>query len=106
MTEGFIHDPNTFVHGETLGQHITINPAVSVVDTVFHECLHRLYPAWSEGYVRNRTTYLMRRMSDAQIQAAYDQYQRIVKKKARRPRKTTPAPLPPPVLPTDPPLTS
>src|SRR5688572_6939258 len=81
--ERFIKDRTMFVHGETLGRRITVNPAIAVVDTVIHETLHRIRPQWSENYVRRTTTWLLRRMSDEQIQAVYEQYQQRVKKPTR-----------------------
>lgn len=87
ITEGFIHDPDTFVHGETTGRgHITINPAIATVDTVVHEILHRLEPGWHENYVRRTTSYLLKRMSDEQIQTVFDEYCKRVKKRKRAPR--------------------
>jgi len=47
-----------------------------VVDTIIHELLHRLYPHWSERYIKNRTSYLMKRMTDEEVQLLYDEYQR------------------------------
>lgn len=81
--ERFISDTKCFVHGETTGRRITINPAIAIVDTCLHEALHAVRPNWSENYVRNRTSWLMRRMSDEQIQALYETYQRKVKRRKR-----------------------
>jgi hypothetical protein len=89
ITEGFISDKDHFTHGETDGKHIWINPAVAVVDTVIHEVLHRLEPGWHEYYVRRTTTFLMRRMSEAQIQQLYETYQQIAKRKRVRRRRGT-----------------
>jgi hypothetical protein len=83
ISEAFIPDKHLFVHGETVGRRITINPAIATVDTLIHETLHRLEPRWSENYVRRTTTWLMRRMSDEQIEALYHEYQRRVKKRKR-----------------------
>ena len=47
-----------------------------VVDTIIHELLHRLYPHGSERYIKNRTSYLMKRMTDEEVQLLYDEYQR------------------------------
>ncbi len=69
-------EPAYFVDGETEGQRITINPVPEIVDTIIHELLHRLYPKWSERYIKNRTTYLMTRMSDEEVRLLYDEYQR------------------------------
>jgi hypothetical protein len=72
---GIIEDPTltSDVKGERLdgmqiGRHIWVNPIWNTVDTVVHELLHKLHPGWSERYVRNRTGYLMRRMTDAEVQ--------------------------------------
>jgi len=81
ITEGWLADKHCFVHGETDGRVIRINPAIGVVDTVIHECLHRLEPSWSENYVRRTTTWVMRRCSDEQLQAIYVEYTRIAKKR-------------------------
>jgi uncharacterized protein (DUF2344 family) len=72
-----------YVEGVVDGQDITINPAPSVVDTAIHECLHRMRPDWSELYVRRTTSYLMRRMSDEEIQAFYGEFQKRARKRRR-----------------------
>jgi hypothetical protein len=69
-------EPEYFVDGETAGQRITINPVPEIVDTIIHELLHRLYPRWSERYIKNRTTYLMKRMTDDEVRLFYEEYQR------------------------------
>lgn len=66
-------------------RHITINPQHQTIDTVIHEILHRLHPAWPETYVRNRTAYLRNRMNDAEVQAFYSEYEKRVKRR-KRPR--------------------
>jgi hypothetical protein len=88
ISEGFITDPGFQTDGLTddASHRITINPAWQTVDTVLHECLHRLYPQWSETYVRNRTAYLRNRLSDAQAQALYAEYQKRVKRLKRTKR--------------------
>jgi hypothetical protein len=65
-----------YVDGQTAGQAITINPVPEIVDTIIHELLHRLYPRWSEKYIKNRTTYLMKRMTDDEVRLLYEEYQR------------------------------
>lgn len=77
IKEAFIpSEKEFFVDGTTEGQAITINPVPQVVDTIIHELLHRLYPHWSERYIKNRTSYLMKRMSDEEVQLVYDEYQK------------------------------
>lgn len=85
IDERWIANKDTFVSGLCDGRTVTVNPAVDVVDTLLHEALHRMRPEWSEAYVRNRTTWLMRRMDDSQIQALYESYQKI--KKPRKPKR-------------------
>ena len=50
--------PYRFVRGQCAddGQ-ITVNPIHDTVDTLIHELLHRLHPAWTDRYVRRTTTY-------------------------------------------------
>jgi hypothetical protein len=77
IREAFIpSEKHFFVDGETEGQAITINPVPEVVDTIIHELLHRLYPQWSERYIKNRTSYLMKRMTDEEVQLLYEEYER------------------------------
>lgn len=78
ITEAFIPDKKEFVDGhcDHGTKRITVNPVHGIVDTCIHECLHRLYPEWSENYVRRTTTYIRRRMTDSQIEAFYEEYQR------------------------------
>lgn len=90
ISEGYIRDKDVFIHGETYGRHIRINPAVATCDTLIHEALHRLEPAWSEVYVRRTTTYLLRRMSDEQVEALYEAYQQIAKRRRKRARSGVP----------------
>jgi hypothetical protein len=86
IREGWIKDPHSFIAGHCQSSgHITVNPAVDVVDTCLHEILHRLYPQWSERYVKRTTTYLLRRMTDAEIQMFYSEYERRVRGKKRKP---------------------
>lgn len=83
ISEAFIHDPGFQTDGLTdeASQHITINPQHQTVDTVIHEILHRLYPAWSEVYVRRTTSWLRNRMTEQDVQTVYAEYQKRVKKR-------------------------
>lgn len=78
ITEAFISDPGYMTDGvcEGRSQHITINPVHQTVDTILHECTHRLHPEWSERYVRGRVTWLRHRMTDEQVQAVFAEYER------------------------------
>lgn len=88
ITEAYIHDPGMATEGLTEGPQITINPAHAIVNTLIHECLHRLHPAWSERTVRQKTSYLCRRLTDAETQTIYQEYQR--RKRTRKTRKRVP----------------
>lgn len=84
ITEAYLHDPGFHTDGLTTSdgrKHITINPAHQTIDTLIHECLHRLYPAWSETYVRSRTSFIRNRMSDEEVRVLYDLYQAKVKRR-------------------------
>ncbi len=85
ISEGRIDDTDHFVEGVCVsGKNITINPSPALNDVVVHELLHRLHPEWPETYVRNRTTFLLRRMTDDEHERFYDEYQR--RKKTRKTR--------------------
>lgn len=60
---------------------ITINPKVSVVDTVIHELLHRRYPKWTERKVKQETARIMGHLTPAEIDAWYRRYRRAAKKR-------------------------
>lgn len=60
--------------------HVTVNPVRSTLDTLVHELLHRLFPKWKENYVRRTTSYLLKRMSDEELQVLYGEYQKRAKK--------------------------
>ena len=84
ITEAFIKDGRNNTDGYFNGTgHITVNPAHQTIDTVIHECLHRLHPQWPESYVRRTTTYLRRRMSDEEVQAMYSEFQKRARKRKR-----------------------
>lgn len=84
LVETFIHDKHNFVHGETDCRTIWVSPSIGVVDTVIHEAIHTVRPGWSESYVKNRTTWLMRQLSEEQVQQVYEEYQKRAKKVGRR----------------------
>lgn len=85
ITEAYIRDGHWFTDGymDPVSQQITVNPAHQTVDTVIHEILHRLHPEWSENYVRRTTTWVRRRMTDAETQMFYDEYERRKRKRKR-----------------------
>lgn len=83
ITEAYILDPGHYTEGLTEGQEITINPAHATVDVVVHECLHRLFPKWSEAYVRKQTKRLRGLMDDEETLAFFGEYQRRAKKRKR-----------------------
>ena len=81
IREAFVASKKEFVDGECAHTgHITVNPVHQTCDTLIHEILHRLHPAWSERYVRRTTTYLRRRMTDEETHQLYKEYQRRVRR--------------------------
>lgn len=74
IKEAYISDKNNFIEGELDGKVIVVNPVHSMVDTIIHEVLHKLHPMWSEKSVRNRTTWLIRRLSDDEQIQIYREY--------------------------------
>jgi DNA-binding sugar fermentation-stimulating protein len=88
ITEAYIHDPGYMTEGLTEGSRITINPAHATVNVLVHECIHALRPAWSEQTVRSRTSQICRRLTDAETQAIFQEYQQL--KKSRRTMKRIP----------------
>lgn len=85
ITEAFIADKGLMTDGyiDDGSKHITVNPVHQTVDTVIHELLHRLHPSWKESYVRRTTTYLRRRMTDAETIAFYQEYQARSRKRRK-----------------------
>jgi hypothetical protein len=66
--------------------HVVVNPAPEVVEVLLHEFIHRIRPGWSERTVQGRAVRLRRLLSDREIQAVYDYYQRVAVKVKRRGR--------------------
>jgi hypothetical protein len=62
---------------------VTVNPSVSVVDTLIHELLHRRFPTWTEERVRIETWRVMRSMSHADVRGWYRKYKLLAKRKTR-----------------------
>lgn len=56
---------------------VTVNPIPDILDTLIHELFHRRYPHWSERYVKQQTTILLRSLSPEEQQALYDHYMTI-----------------------------
>lgn len=90
ISEDFVRSerPGWKIDGLTDGGHIIVNPIYEVVDTVLHECTHRARPDLSELAVRRRTAKFMRCLTDVEVQAIYDQYQKVVTKVKRRGRRS------------------
>lgn len=66
------------IYGLQLGNEITVNPLPHVVDTVIHEILHALFPAYSEQAIRSLTGKLCKRLSNDEIQTIYEEYRKRV----------------------------
>jgi hypothetical protein len=89
ITEGPVHSnvKGERVYGYKEGRHIWVNPAWTMAETIVHELLHRVNPKWPEEYVANRTTYVLNRMTDAEVETLYDEYQKRVSKPKRKRRR-------------------
>ena len=64
-------------------QAIVIDPAMSIVDTLLHELLHRRYPSWAETRVEKETSRLLSALRTQDVQTWYRRYKKMVRK--RRP---------------------
>lgn len=53
---------------------VRINEAAHIVDTIIHEILHHLRPAWTETTVRRFSTRLYRQLQNDEVQRIYDIY--------------------------------
>ena len=63
---------------------IAINPVPSMLDTLIHELFHRRFPHWSERYVKQQTTLLIRSLSPEEQQDLYDRYCQLRTKVRRK----------------------
>lgn len=75
-----LRDPAWVLDGLTDGDTIYIDPRPAIVDTVLHECLHRLKPRWGERAVRRHTAKLMQ-MDERSLRRVWRAYQRVVKRR-------------------------
>lgn len=66
------NDPTERVDGLCVSGKVVVNPVYHVVETLMHECVHRIRPEWSERSVRRKTTQVMRQLNDGEIQRVYD----------------------------------
>ena len=87
ITEQYIADDHQHVDGLCEGQQITINPSHQTVDTVIHEILHRMFPTRTERSIRRTTSMLRKTLTDDEVQAFYDIYQKR-KRTTRTARRT------------------
>lgn len=65
-------DPHERVDGLCVSGKVIVNPVYHVVETLLHECVHRIRPEWSERSVRRKTTQVMRQLRDEEIQRVYE----------------------------------
>ena len=84
ISEGYINGGKRWlVYGLIEGQKITVNPALSVMDSLVHELIHRARPRWGEARVVKETCRILRAMPDEEIRRWHRQYNRV-----KRLRKT------------------
>jgi len=65
-------NPHERIAGLCVGRKVIVNPVYHTVDTLLHECIHRIRPHWSERSVKRKTTQVMWQLSDAEIQRVYE----------------------------------
>ena len=54
---------------------VYVDPAPTVVETLFHEVLHRAFPRWGEKRVDRTAKQLLRSMTTRQVRWWYRQFQ-------------------------------
>lgn len=80
MVEG-LYEPSTGA--------VYVDPVPNVIDTLFHELLHRRYPRWGEKRVSDTAHRLVTAMSDDERRLWYAAYRRVAKKTKRPVRVET-----------------
>jgi len=68
------------VDGLSAGQNIYIDPRPAILETLFHELLHRRKPRWTERAVSIAARNLVVQMDDATKAKWWRAYQRIKRK--------------------------
>lgn len=66
---------------------IWINEPLLVVETLFHEAVHRMRPRWGEKRVTDTANELLKGLSDADIEALHGIYLTHVHARERRERR-------------------
>ena len=91
MALRLLRDDGAFCHGLTMdGGEIAVNPLPDTINTVVHEAIHRLRPAWSERTVLARTTKLIRQLTDEELETLYVLFMSCAK--VKRPMRVTSKP--------------
>jgi hypothetical protein len=75
---------DAWIEGAAHEGEVWVNPAPSVLEIVFHEILHRLYPSWSERTVISRSRKILRGLSDAEVERLYGVYLRVARRSKKR----------------------
>lgn len=76
LVASFIHDPGYATEGMVTDGYIVVNGYHALCNIIIHECLHRAHPDWSETYVRRTTTWLQNRLSDDDVIAVVQSFQK------------------------------
>lgn len=88
ITEGWITDPDdpngVSLYGLAEQQHIHVNPVHDTLDTVIHEVLHVVRPAFTELGVRRKTKALIRQLSNQEIETLWGIYQDRMRRERKR----------------------
>jgi hypothetical protein len=88
---GGIHERHLVAEGWHLdglqeGPNVYVDPAPNVIDTLFHELIHRRYPHWSEAHVSRTASRLVGKMSHAEVRRWYRRYTRA-RRVVRQPKQ-------------------
>lgn len=63
---------------------VTVNPIPDILDTLVHELFHRRFPHWSERYVKQQTTMLIRSLTPEEQTHLFEKYSKVRTKKTRK----------------------
>jgi hypothetical protein len=79
-----LSEGDAWIEGAMQEGEVWVNPAPNVLETVFHEILHRLYPSWAERTVISRSRKILRGLSDTEVERLYGVYLRVARKSKKR----------------------
>ena len=75
-----LRDPRFMLDGMQGGEHVYIDPRPAILETLFHELLHRLRPRWGERRVTLEARRLLSTLGEADVAVWWRRYNRIKRK--------------------------